>query len=254
MPTKAGVPAAKPSTATRGRTDARDIPIDVRSPIRLAPAFLAQIRTKLVTHLDHAAPLIERATVRFEDVNGPKGGNGDMCRIELVLSGRPSVRVEHRSDSYETAFARVLPKLAQRLARVRDKHNLSVGRQRSVTVRPPRVVAPEDTGEIIGKRAGHGAKALARALERPEKQRRDAYVDTSLPGVSASDRKAGGGHSARRNTKARHAKATVALEDSTGRPSRKSTRRGANHGKPSQGKERTALAKAMAPSARTRHR
>ena len=56
-------------------------------------------------------------------------------------------------------------------------------------------------------------------------------VDTSQPGVSASSFKRGLGHSAPRNA-SKHAdrKAAVALEDSaTGRPSRKSSRKSANH-------------------------
>jgi hypothetical protein len=115
-------------------------------------------------------------------------------------------------------------------------------------------VDPGDTGELIGRRTGHSPAARKRARARPEKARRDAYVDTSLPGVSASDRKAGGDMTARRNTKARAPRATAALEDSRTRPSRKSTRRSANRGKPSQGKERTAVARSVSPSARAGRR
>lgn len=66
------------------------------------------------------------------------------------------------------------------------------------------------------------------------KRRRDVPVDTSQPGVSATDRKAGGGSTAARN-RSQHAakKATYALEDSaTGKPSRRSSRRAANRAKP----------------------
>lgn len=66
------------------------------------------------------------------------------------------------------------------------------------------------------------------------KRRRDFPVDTAKPGVSATDRKAGGQSTAARN-RSQHAakKATYALEDSaTGRPSRRSSRRAANRAKP----------------------
>jgi hypothetical protein len=58
------------------------------------------------------------------------------------------------------------------------------------------------------------------------RKRRDALVDTSLPGVSASDRKAGGGQSGERNKAERvNKKGGPKLENSaTGKPSRKSTR------------------------------
>lgn len=113
---------------------------------------------------------------------------------------------------------------------------------------------PGDPGEIIGRRTGRGRAAVRRALARPEKARRDAYVDTSRPGVSATDRRAGDNMTARRNTKARAPRATAALEDSRTKPSRKSTRRSANRAKLSQGKERTALARAISPSARAQRR
>lgn len=108
----------------------------------------------------------------------------------------------------------------------------------------------DDPGEIIGRRVGRGPEARARALARPEKLRRDAYVDTSLPGVSASDRRAGGPTTARRNARKKPSRATATLEDSRTKPSRKSTRRSANRGKPSQGKERTAVSRSFTPAAR----
>src|SRR5688572_1245915 len=59
---------------------------------------------------------------------------------------------------------------------------------------------PPPGGAFIGKRVGQSSKDMGDVLSRPEKKRRDAYVDTSLPGVSATDRKAGGGSTARRNS------------------------------------------------------
>ncbi|MGE0549120.1 MAG: HPF/RaiA family ribosome-associated protein [Kofleriaceae bacterium] len=242
----------KASKAERGRTVTQDTPIAVRSQISLSDRFENQIRTELASRIGHAASLIERGTVRFEDVNGPKGGVDTICRIKLVMSGRPSLVVEERSEEPESAFALAVPKLARVLERTRGKHQLSTGRHRAN--RQGRPASPparlEDAGEIIGRRVGRGKAALARALERPEKERGDAYVDTAQPGVSASDRRAGGGITARRNSRAKHPKATAALEDSRTKPSRKSTRRSANRGKPSQGKERTALARSVTPSAR----
>lgn len=115
----------------------------------------------------------------------------------------------------------------------------------------PRLDAASDDGSVIGRRVGRGASNLKAALDRPEKRRRDQPVDTSAPGVSASDRKAGYGSTARRNTKARTTKATATLEDSRqDRPSRKSTRKSANRSKSGAGRERKALAASSSPSAR----
>jgi hypothetical protein len=67
--------------------------------------------------------------------------------------------------------------------------------------------------------------------KRPARRRRDQPVNTALPGVSATDRKAGGNSTAARNrSNSAGKKAPYVLEDSVSRvrPSRKSTRRGAN--------------------------
>lgn len=66
--------------------------------------------------------------------------------------------------------------------------------------------------------------------KKPAKRPRNSPVDTALPGVSASARKAGAGSTAARNVSGRAARsAPYRLEDSrSGRPSRKSTRRSAN--------------------------
>jgi len=63
--------------------------------------------------------------------------------------------------------------------------------------------------------------------KQPPRRRRDTPVDTSLPGVSATNRRAGGGSTAARNQSKRAArKGGARLEDSaSGRPSRKSTRK-----------------------------
>lgn len=88
--------------------------------------------------------------------------------------------------------------------------------------------------------------------KRPVRPRRDLVVDTSLPGVSASDRKAGGGSSGERNRSA-HAerKGGARLEDSaTGKPSRKSTRKSAGRVKRTTAQQNRAIRTASAPASR----
>jgi hypothetical protein len=82
----------------------------------------------------------------------------------------------------------------------------------------------------------------------------DELPSTSDPGVSASDRKVGGTSTAARNWRRNTSRATAALDDNRLRPTRKSTRRSVNRGKPSQGKERTAVAKSLTPTARNQRR
>ncbi|HEX5058651.1 MAG TPA: hypothetical protein VFV99_04785 [Kofleriaceae bacterium] len=212
---------------------------------------------QLASRIGHAAGLIERVTVRFTDINGPRGGVDTVCRIKVVMSGRPSILVEKRAHAHDVAFARAVSAVGTAIERTRKKHQLHTGRRPgpSGTSRPHRPRrATRDEGELIGRRVGRGPSALARALKRPEKANRAYYVDTAARGASAADRRAGGPFTARRNTLARTTRATATLEDSRTRPSRKSTRRSANRGKPSQMKERAAAAKLAMPHARASRR
>lgn len=90
--------------------------------------------------------------------------------------------------------------------------------------------------------------------KRPKRPRRDGVVDTSEPGVSASDRKVGAGHSAERNASTRVAKrGGPRLEDSaTGKPSRKSTRKSAGHVDTTSTLRLKASRKTASPQARAR--
>ncbi|MFO0673752.1 MAG: hypothetical protein U0235_29720 [Polyangiaceae bacterium] len=85
--------------------------------------------------------------------------------------------------------------------------------------------------------------------KRAPRPKRNEPVDTSLPGVSASDRKAGHGRSGERNVSKRAAKKGGAkLEDSaTGKPSRKSTRKSSGGAKRTSNLSRKATRKATAP-------
>jgi len=88
---------------------------------------------------------------------------------------------------------------------------------------------------------------------KPRRPRRDDVVDTSKPGVSASDRKAGGASTAKRNVSKRAAaKGGAKLEDSaSGTPSRKSTRKSEGRVKAASSLTRRVIRKASSPQARS---
>jgi hypothetical protein len=242
---------SKAAKRTAGRPVLGRTPLTIRSSELLGEGFKRRIRTQLARGLGRAAGLIERITVRFEDVNGPKGGIDTICRIKAVLSGRPSIVVEKRTHSHATAFAGAVTALRTAVGREQGKHALRTG-PRPGPKGPTRVRTRQpDAGELIGRRVGRGRDALARALRRPEKLERAHYVDTAARGMSASDRRAGDVFTARRNTRGRTTRATVTLEDSRTRPSRKSTRRSANRGKPSHAKEHAAAVQLSTPQARS---
>jgi hypothetical protein len=70
--------------------------------------------------------------VRLEDVNGPRRGVDTVCRIKLVLSGRPSVQASERASDPGPAFDLASHGVARALERVRGKHRLTSGRRTGV--------------------------------------------------------------------------------------------------------------------------
>jgi ribosome-associated translation inhibitor RaiA len=89
--------------AAAGRTAASETPLHVRAiGLEVDDPARRRIRDRFGRKLGKFAPRIERATVRFEDVNGPRGGKDTVCRIKVVLSHLPSVMIEEtRSDVME---------------------------------------------------------------------------------------------------------------------------------------------------------
>jgi hypothetical protein len=79
------------------------VPAHIRVKQNIGPDDLTYIRRKLGTKLGKFANSIERVSVRTEDVNGPRGGVDQVCRIKVVLSGLPSVVFESRGATLSAA-------------------------------------------------------------------------------------------------------------------------------------------------------
>ena len=126
---------ARPAKRTAGRTAVADTPAYIRAVgVELDAADKAQLRRKLGRKLGKFSPGIERASVRIEDVNGPRGGIDKRCRIKVVLSGLPSVVVEERRralwDAIDVALARVERTVRQAVKTRRMKPRRSRARLR----------------------------------------------------------------------------------------------------------------------------
>jgi hypothetical protein len=259
MPRRHGTFARKtprPKRAHAGRTRVSETPLDIRvSGVDLPDGLRPQARALLGRRLGRFATHIERGTVRFENVNGPRGGMGTVCRIQLTVSHRPPVLVERTAVDAQTALKRSATAAAQAMGR-------SIGRASLPTPAATHPAAPRappkarsvakwpEGGSFVGRRVGRSWENVVRAQQRPEKVQRDFFVDTAAPGVSATDRKVGGGSSAARNTKLRMSGMGYTLEDSAVKPSRKSTRKSANRAKSGSKLSRRQKRRLRAPKAR----
>lgn len=104
--TRAAGPARRASKGSKpdDSTQTSQIPAHIRAMHGgLGPSDRAYIRRKLGTKLGKFVNSIERVSIRAEDVNGPRGGVDQLCRIKVVLSGLPSVVFESRDASLRTA-------------------------------------------------------------------------------------------------------------------------------------------------------
>jgi len=102
---RAPLPKAVPKASKREPPgEFPQVPAHIRATESdLSPDDRSYIRRKLGRRLGKFAGAIERVSVRTEDVNGPRGGIDRVCRIKVVLSGLPSVVVEHRDASLTAA-------------------------------------------------------------------------------------------------------------------------------------------------------
>jgi len=86
------------SRSESDRADASPFPSHIRAVgVEIGEDDHAYIRRKLGQKLRKFGSSIKRASVRLEDVNGPRGGFDQNCRIKVVLAGLPSVVFEKRN-------------------------------------------------------------------------------------------------------------------------------------------------------------
>lgn len=192
------------------------------------------IEERITRHLGKYASRIERIDVRFDDVNGPKGGLDRCCMVHVVLSALPPVVAEMRAASDREAFDLAAGRAERATQRSMQKHGVSTNHKRRQRVQQ----APEVAGDGL-EGAPQAAPADGDGAPRVRDSRRRAQLNAAhtrlarMPDASDGDGHDRAAHTATRNVKRDAAGMVHALEDSTtGRPSRKSTRGGANHVKP----------------------
>lgn len=180
-----------------GATDASGTPLDVRTHgVDIDPSLEGYVRDRAGRKLGKFAIHVQRVTVRFEDVNGPKGGEDIDCKIQVVIGGGPSLVVTETAAYPRDAFDFAIAAAEKALKHDLDRRGWSA----------------HDAAHRRGQ-----PRAAERRIGRPSR---------------APSRRAGGASTGERNRALSAPKAVHAYEDSrTDRPSRKSTRKSANHQK-----------------------
>ncbi len=118
----------------------------------------AALRGRAVKMVGAALDLIKlapiRAKVTFFDDNGPKGGRGMRCAVDVRLPYRPPIRVEQVAETSRLAFDGVFGALERQLERYRQ-------RDRDIKRRPKKYFVAKQV--LAG---GHQAAATSRRIRR----------------------------------------------------------------------------------------
>jgi ribosome-associated translation inhibitor RaiA len=91
-----------------GRAGANETPLDVRThKVALDPDIEDYVRDRAGRKLGKFAIHLQRVTVRFDDINGPRKGFDIVCKINVALEGAPSIVVAatetHPRDAFDFA-------------------------------------------------------------------------------------------------------------------------------------------------------
>jgi len=183
--TQAKVPAKR----ARGRTRIDHTPLVTHSRVALPEVTRESIEERLRHTLAPFGTRISRAEIRLDDVNGPRGGVGLRCAIDVVFDGGDRVRIEQSAAEILEAVRRIMPRLAHS---VRQHVERSGHKTPRATIRPPATVEATAAAPAASRQNGRHGKHDGR------------QKDSGM---------------------------TYALEDSNGKPSRKSTRASSNHSK-----------------------
>lgn len=250
------------NSARSGAGAATQTPLQIRHLCGdIDNALHGWIHDRLGRQLAKFASHIERIQVRFDDVNAKKGGVDQSCHVHISVSALPPISVEVVAESEREAFDLAARSAERALRRslqqhgfaakhsARSEHGAAPAAQRDSTTRSredevespsTRDGVPLDTGDsFYGRREGRGEPALEAV---------QAYAHGELASADQTEDEI---HTAARNARQSTAGMAYDLEDSmTGRPSRKSSRRGKNHVKPAAGLELRETHRTHSPSSR----
>ena len=108
-----------------GRARAQIVPTHIRVfGTRLTEEERTRLRRDLGKKLGKFASAVERLSVRVKDVNGPRGGIDQLCRIKVVLRNRPSVVFEKQDASLDAAIKGALDGVERAVRRTLQRRRM----------------------------------------------------------------------------------------------------------------------------------
>ena len=88
----------------------------------ITPSLIDHTRRRVRYALDRFAPELRRVDVRLSDLNGPRGGVDQRCRVSLILEhSGPEIVAEDTDESMEVAIDRATKRVARRMSRFHSR-------------------------------------------------------------------------------------------------------------------------------------
>jgi ribosome-associated translation inhibitor RaiA len=125
-----GVAATEKPRAERGKTTSPETPLTVRSRgVELDDELRDYVAKRAGFKLGKFALEIERTTVRFEDISGPKGAPARRCSVNVTLSRHESVVVEIVDYEHRAAFDHAMDSVSRAVSRALAKDKTKARRR-----------------------------------------------------------------------------------------------------------------------------
>jgi ribosomal subunit interface protein len=96
--------------------------IDIQSKeLKLGQTFKHNIKVKIRRLFQHNSDAINRINITVADINGPKGGEDKVCKINVSVGGGPNILVSAREASAYKAVTQAIKRASATLNRQRQK-------------------------------------------------------------------------------------------------------------------------------------
>src|SRR5262249_53332019 len=138
--------------------------------VDVVPELQSRIERELGRKIERYAQNVTRVTVRFDDINGPRGGIDTVCRVKLSVKGAGHIVVEARAADADEAFRVASEQAKTALGRVLERKGPRsrrplVGRAQVERPSRKRRATRPAAGSLIGRRVGRARKNVEAAWQ-----------------------------------------------------------------------------------------
>ena len=96
--------------------------IDIQAKqLKLGQTFKQNVKVKIRRLFQHNSSTVNRIDVNVSDINGPKGGEDKVCKVNISVGGGKNILVSARAASAYKAVSQAIKKANTTLSRQRQK-------------------------------------------------------------------------------------------------------------------------------------